>query len=65
MEPMGPHTDGGRDVLHTAICDRLGIQYPIFGFSHSMEVTAAITNAGGFGVYGATRESSPRSTRPS
>jgi len=51
-----PRADGSRDVLHTAICDRLGIQYPIFGFSHSMEVTAAITNAGGFGVYGATRD---------
>ncbi|MCP5041664.1 MAG: nitronate monooxygenase [bacterium] len=42
--------------LDTAVCDRLGIEYPIFGFSHSVEVTAAITNAGGFGVYGATRD---------
>jgi NAD(P)H-dependent flavin oxidoreductase YrpB (nitropropane dioxygenase family) len=48
--------DGTRNALHTAVCDRLGIEYPIFGFSHSMEVTAAITNAGGFGVYGATRD---------
>ena len=48
--------DGARNALDTAICSRLGIQYPIFGFSHSMEVTAAITNAGGFGVYGATRD---------
>ena len=47
----------GTRALHTALCDRLGIRYPIFGFSHSMEVTAAITNAGGFGVYGATRDS--------
>ncbi|MBU2548638.1 MAG: nitronate monooxygenase [Proteobacteria bacterium] len=44
------------DVLHTPICDRLGIEYPIFGFSHSMEVTAEISKAGGFGVYGATRD---------
>jgi NAD(P)H-dependent flavin oxidoreductase YrpB (nitropropane dioxygenase family) len=44
------------DALRPAICDRLGLQYPIFGFSHSVEVTAAITNAGGFGVYGATRD---------
>ena len=43
-------------ALYTPVCKRLGIQYPIFGFSHSMEVTAAITNAGGFGVYGATRD---------
>lgn len=59
---MGTHqtddrqTDDRRSALHTAICDRLGIQHPIFGFSHSAEVTAAITNAGGFGVYGATRD---------
>ena len=54
---MGAHqTHGTRSALHTAICDRLGIPYPIFGFSHSMEVTAAITNAGGFGVYGVTRD---------
>lgn len=42
--------------LYTPLCKRLGIRNPIFGFSHSMEVTAAITNAGGFGVYGATRD---------
>jgi NAD(P)H-dependent flavin oxidoreductase YrpB (nitropropane dioxygenase family) len=54
---VGAHQDRDHiDPLHTAICDRLGIHYPIFGFSHSMEVTAAITNAGGFGVYGATRD---------
>jgi len=52
----GHQTHDSRDALHTAICDRLGIRYPIFGFSHSVEVTAAITNAGGFGVYGATRD---------
>jgi NAD(P)H-dependent flavin oxidoreductase YrpB (nitropropane dioxygenase family) len=45
-----------KDALRPAICDSLGIRYPIFGFSHSIEVTAAITNAGGFGVYGATRD---------
>ena len=38
------------------ICKRLGLSYPIFGFSHSVEVTAAICNAGGLGVYGATRD---------
>jgi NAD(P)H-dependent flavin oxidoreductase YrpB (nitropropane dioxygenase family) len=54
---VGAHqADDRSDALRSAICERLGIQYPIFGFSHSMEVTAAITNAGGFGVYGATRD---------
>ncbi len=53
---MARHSDDSPDPLHTEICDRLGIEHPIFGFSHSIEVTAAITNAGGFGVYGATRD---------
>ncbi len=38
------------------VCERFGLRYPIFGFSHSVEVTAAICNAGGLGVYGATRD---------
>ncbi|SDW13874.1 NAD(P)H-dependent flavin oxidoreductase YrpB, nitropropane dioxygenase family [Albimonas donghaensis] len=37
------------------VSDRLGLRAPIFGFSHAVEVVAAITNAGGYGVYGATR----------
>jgi len=41
--------------LWSPICARLGIQYPIFGFAHDVKTVAAITNAGGFGVYGATR----------
>lgn len=42
-------------ALWTPICERLGIRYPIFGFAHDVKTVAAITNAGGFGVYGATR----------
>ncbi len=41
--------------LWTPLCDRLGITHPIFGFAHDVATVAAITNAGGFGVYGATR----------
>ena len=41
--------------LANALTARFGIDYPIFGFAHSTEVVTAITNAGGFGVYGATR----------
>ena len=33
----------------------MGIDVPIFGFAHDVQVVAAITNAGGYGVYGATR----------
>ena len=43
--------------MHTAICDRLGIEYPIFAFSHCRDVVAAVTNAGGLGVLGATGHS--------
>ena len=42
--------------LQTTLGERLGIDYPIFSFAHSVEVTAAVSNAGGFGVYGATRD---------
>ena len=43
--------------LHTPLCDRLGIQYPIFlagmgGVSMSA-LTAAVSNAGGLGIIGA------------
>ncbi|MFM8304983.1 MAG: nitronate monooxygenase, partial [Actinomycetota bacterium] len=39
--------------MRTEICDRLGIEFPIFAFSHCRDVVAAVTNAGGFGVVGA------------
>ena len=44
-----------RGVLWSPICDQLGITYPIFGFAHDVATVAAISNAGGYGVYGATR----------
>jgi NAD(P)H-dependent flavin oxidoreductase YrpB (nitropropane dioxygenase family) len=42
--------------LRTPLCERLGIELPIFGFSHSMDVTVAIAECGGFPVFGAARE---------
>lgn len=42
-------------VLTTALSERFGIEYPIFGFAHDIATVAAVTNAGGLGVYGATR----------
>lgn len=38
--------------IKTKLAERLGIDLPIFGFSHNVEVTAAITSSGGMGVYG-------------
>jgi NAD(P)H-dependent flavin oxidoreductase YrpB (nitropropane dioxygenase family) len=40
--------------VKTAICDMLGIDIPLVAFSHCRDVVAAVTNAGGFGVLGAT-----------
>ncbi len=43
-------------TLQTDLCRRLGIRYPIFGFSHSIDVTVALADAGCYPVYGATRD---------
>jgi len=51
---------GSVGALRTLICDRLGIQVPIFGFSHSVEVSVAIAECGGFPVFGAARETPDR-----
>ena len=39
--------------MRTPICDRLGIEFPIFAFTHCRDVVAAVTKAGGIGVLGA------------
>lgn len=41
--------------MRTRICDEFGIDYPIFGFTPSPEVAAAISRSGGLGVLGAVR----------
>ena len=43
--------------MRNELCDRLGIEYPIFAFSHCRDVVAAVTNAGGIGVLGAVAHS--------
>lgn len=39
--------------MHTPICDQLGIEFPIFAFTHCRDVVVAVSRAGGFGVLGA------------
>ncbi len=39
--------------MHTHLCDRLGIEFPIFAFTHCRDVVVAVSKAGGFGVLGA------------
>ncbi|NVN53243.1 putative oxidoreductase, nitronate monooxygenase family [Mycolicibacterium hippocampi] len=41
-------------VVTSNICTDFGIDFPLFAFSHCRDVVAAVTNAGGFGVLGAT-----------
>src|SRR5215207_7694035 len=39
--------------MKTPISEELGIEFPIFAFSHCRDVVAAVSRAGGFGVLGA------------
>ena len=39
--------------MRTQICDDLGIEFPIFAFTHCRDVVVAVSRAGGFGVLGA------------
>ena len=41
--------------MRTAICDQLGIAHPIFAFTPSEQVAAAVSRAGGLGVLGCVR----------
>ncbi len=39
--------------MRTEICERLGIEYPIFAFTHCRDVVVEVSKAGGLGVLGA------------
>src|SRR5690554_219943 len=39
--------------MKTRVCRMLGIELPIFAFSHCRDVVAEVSKAGGFGVLGA------------
>jgi NAD(P)H-dependent flavin oxidoreductase YrpB (nitropropane dioxygenase family) len=39
--------------VRTEICHQLGVEFPIFAFSHCRDVVAAVSRAGGMGVLGA------------
>ncbi len=41
--------------MRTELCDRFGIEYPIFVFTPSEKVAAAVSRAGGLGVLGCVR----------
>ena len=39
--------------MKSKLCKRLGIEFPLFAFSHCRDVVAEVSKAGGFGVLGA------------
>ena len=39
--------------MSSPLCDRLGIDFPLFAFSHCRDVVAEVSRAGGMGVFGA------------
>ena len=45
--------------MHTELCDRFGIDYPIFVFTPSEKVAAAVSKAGALGVLGCVRFNQP------
>ena len=45
--------------MRTDLCDRFGIDYPIFVFTPSEKVAAAVSRAGGLGVLGCVRFNEP------
>jgi NAD(P)H-dependent flavin oxidoreductase YrpB (nitropropane dioxygenase family) len=40
--------------MKNALCEMLGIDFPLLAFSHCRDVVAAVSKAGGFGVLGAS-----------
>ena len=43
--------------MKSAVCELLGIEFPLLAFSHCRDVVAAVSRAGGMGVFGAVRYS--------
>ena len=54
----GPGGEGAL-IVRAPICDLLGIDHPIVGFTPSEHVAAAISRAGGLGVLGCVRFNDP------
>ena len=38
--------------MRNVLCETLGVQFPLFAFSHCRDVVAEVTRAGGMGVLG-------------
>ena len=55
----GPVSGPVSGTVKTALCDLLGIEHPIVGFTPSEHVAAAVSRAGGLGVLGCVRFNDP------
>ena len=40
--------------MKSEFCEKMGIEFPLFAFTHCRDVVAGVSSAGGFGVLGAT-----------
>jgi NAD(P)H-dependent flavin oxidoreductase YrpB (nitropropane dioxygenase family) len=49
----GPDSKQEGVIVRTEICERLGIEVPIFAFTHCRDVVVEVSRAGGLGVLGA------------
>ncbi|MGE0232177.1 MAG: NAD(P)H-dependent flavin oxidoreductase [Flavobacteriaceae bacterium] len=45
--------------MRSRLCDMLGIEFPLFAFSHCRDVVVEVSKAGGMGVFGAVDVRSP------
>ena len=39
--------------MNSKLCERFGLDFPLFAFSHCRDVVAEVSRAGGMGVFGA------------
>ncbi len=42
-------------MMRSPVCEMLGIEFPLLAFSHCRDVVAAVSKAGGMGVFGAVK----------
>ena len=40
-------------MMNSPVCEKLGIEFPLFAFTHCRDVVVAVSKAGGMGVFGA------------
>lgn len=40
--------------MRSPLCDKYGIEFPLFGFSHCRDVVVEVSKAGGMGIFGAS-----------